>query len=144
MKFTCAIDINTNIKSVSEAFLNPDNLKHYQDGFKSKTLISGSTGHEGAKSKMVYEKLELIETIIKNDLPNEFIGLYEHKHMTNTMTVRFKELDANKTRYTSLIEYTKFNGFVIKIIAKLFPGMFKKQVQKWLNQFKIFVESENV
>jgi len=141
MKFTCSIDINKNANVVSELFLNPDNLKHYQDGFKSKTLISGSSGHIGAKSKMVYEKLELIETIIKNDLPNEFIGLYEHKHMTNTMKVQFVPIEENKTRYISEIEYTKFNGFVINVIARLFPNMFKKQVQKWQSQFKTYVES---
>ncbi|WP_299885546.1 SRPBCC family protein [uncultured Lacinutrix sp.] len=141
MKFSCSVDIDKTLNKVVDVFLNPDNLKHYQDGFIEKRLISGSAGKKGSKSKMIYKKLELIETIINNDLPEEFYALYEHKHMTNTMKVSFKSLDENKTRYISEIEYTKFNGLFIKMMAKLFPGLFKKQVQKWLNQFKSFVET---
>jgi len=101
MKFTCSIDIHANIDKVIEVFLNPDNLKHFQDGFVAKELISGTPGEKGAKSKMVYKKLELIETIITNNLPDEFFALYEHKHMTNTMKVSFIYLADNKTRYLS-------------------------------------------
>ena len=61
--------------------------------------------------------------------------------MTNTMKVNFESLNKNETRYTSEIEYTKFNGFMIKLMAKLFPGLFKKQVLKWMNQFKTYVEN---
>ncbi|RAJ17212.1 SRPBCC family protein [Olleya aquimaris] len=142
MTFNCSIDINESVEKVSEIFLNPDNLKYYQDGFIKKELISGSAFKKGAKSKMYYKKLELIETILNNDLPNEFFALYEHKHMTNTMKVSLIALEENKTRYITEIEYSKFNGAFIKLIARLFPGMFKKQVQKWLNQFKIYVESQ--
>lgn len=141
MKFSCSIEINANVDRVQSIFLDSSTIKHYQDGFVSKTLISGDEGQNGAKSKLVYKKLELIETILKNDLPNEFLGLYEHKHMTNTMKVSFSSITSNRTFYATEIEYTKFNGVLIKIMAKLFPGMFKKQVQKWLNQFKEYVES---
>ena len=91
---------------------------------------------------MVYEKLELIETIIYNKLPDEFLGLYEHKYTTNTMKVNFIALNDNETRYISEIEYTKLKGFFINVIAKLFPGMFKKQVLKWMIMFKDFAESK--
>jgi uncharacterized membrane protein len=140
MTFSCSVEINANIDKVQSIFLDSSTLKYYQDGFKSKTVISGNEGSKGAKSKLVYEKLELIETILNNDLPNEFLGLYEHKHMTNTMKVSFTSIANNRTLYTTEIEYTKFNGVLIKIMAKLFPRMFKKQVQKWLNQFKQYVE----
>jgi len=30
---------------------------------------------------------------------------------------------------------------MIKMMAFLMPGMFKKQTQKWLNQFKEFAEN---
>jgi len=136
MKFKCTIDINKPVDKVVDVFLNPDSYQYTQDGFKSKELISGSLGQEGSKSKLVYEKLELIETILKNDLPNEFLGLYEHKHTTNTMKVWFETLNENSTRYHSEIEYTKFNSLLIKIIARNFPSMFKKQVLKWIVKFK--------
>ncbi len=143
MKFTCHTDIKAPLQTVIALFENPDNLKEWQDGFVSIEPISGPPGEIGSKSKLTYEKLELIETILRNDLPEEFKANYEHKHMTNTMSCRFKKVDSNVTRFEQEIQYTKFNGFVIKLIAKLFPRMFKKQVQKWLDQFKAFIEKQN-
>ncbi len=144
MKFSCHVDIKAPLNKVIDLFENPDNLKEWQDGFISFEPVSGVQGEVGSKSKLIYEKLELIETIIRNELPEEFKANYEHKHMVNTMSCRFEAIDSNTTRLDQEIHYTKFNGFVIKLLAKLFPGMFKKQVQKWLNQFKDFVERQDV
>lgn len=141
MKFSCEIIVDAPVNHVVKVFENPDNLKHFQDGFVSIELISGQEGSVGAISNMVYEKLELKETILINNLPEEFKALYEHKHMTNTMKVVFKPLSKNQTQYISEIEYTKFNGILIKLMATLFPGMFKKQVYKWMKQFKVYTES---
>jgi len=44
--------------------------------------------------------------------------------------------------YKVEIEYTRFNGIMPKIMAFLMPGVFKKQTQKWLDQFKMFTENE--
>ncbi|MDT0557665.1 SRPBCC family protein [Ichthyenterobacterium sp. W332] len=143
MRFDCQIDINSPIGKVVDIFLNPDNLKYVQDGFKSKTLIRGAEGKKGAVSTLVYEKLELQETILINNLPKEFLGLYEHKYTTNTMRVSFEVLNDNTTRYHSEIDYTELKGFMVKIMATLFPGMFKKQVEKWMLKFKNFAEQVN-
>jgi uncharacterized membrane protein len=143
MKFTCSVDIDSPKQKVAAMFADPNNLQYVQEGFKSKTLISGNEGEEGAVSKMVYEKLELIETIIKNDLPDSFLALYEHKYTVNTMEVHFEVLSEHRTRYNSKIHYTEFNGLMIKIMAKLFPRFFKKQVLKWMQLFKVYVESKN-
>jgi len=63
-----------------------------------------------------------------------------HEHMINTLTHSFSEINAGITRYNADEEYAKFNGFMIKLMARLFPGMFKKQVHKWLVNFKIHAE----
>lgn len=141
MKFTSTIDIQAPRDKVVEIFLDPDKQKHFQDGFISKTLLNGKQNTVGAKSKMLYKRLELMETIQVNNLPDEFQGLYEHKHTTNTMNVKFIPLNSDSTRYISEVHYTSLNGFVVKIMAKLFPSMFKKQVEKWMTQFKNYVES---
>ena len=143
MKFTCTVEINAPLDLVAQIFEDPEQQKHFQDGFLSKELLSGTPGDIGAKSRLVYKRLELIETIIENNLPHDFKALYEHKHTTNTMAVNFTVLDYQTTRYSSEIEYTKFNGFVVNVMVKLFPSLFKKQVQKWMNQFKIYVESQH-
>ncbi|MFD2824771.1 SRPBCC family protein [Lacinutrix iliipiscaria] len=142
MKFTCSTDINAPRDKVVSIFLNPEKQHHFQDGFISKELLSGTLNTVGAQSKMTYKKLELLETIQINKLPNEFQGLYEHKHTTNTMNVKFIPLSDEKTRYVSEIHYIKFNGFIINLMVKLFPKLFKNQVNKWMFQFKRYVESE--
>lgn len=144
MKFTCSVEINQPIEKVIELFDNPDNLKEWQDGFVSFEHLSGEQGEPGAKAKLFYKmgkrEMELIETIHSKNLPHEFSGTYEHKHMVNTMTNRFTSLGSNKTKWEAELEYTKLIGFVPKVMAWLFPGMFKKQTQKWLDQFKTFAE----
>lgn len=147
MKYTCSIDINAPLDSVVALWQDENNFHRWQDGFKSIEHLSGTPHEVGAKSRIIIEgkqRIELLETILKNDLPHEKIGLYEHIHMSNTQSSRFTALDENTTRYISEVEYTKFNGIMIKIMAKLFPGKFKQQSEKWMDNFKRFVESENI
>ncbi len=144
MKYTCSTEINLPIDKVVVLWEDENNFKYWQDGFKSIELLNGEHNAKGSKSKILFEgkqKMELIETIISNDLPREKVGLYEHIHMTNTQTTRFVVIDKNTTQYISEVEYLKFNGFMIKLFAKLFPGKFKAQSQKWMNQFKEFAEN---
>ncbi|GHN03076.1 hypothetical protein WSM22_45650 [Cytophagales bacterium WSM2-2] len=144
MKFTCTVDIDKPIDKVILLFENPDNMKEWQDGFVSMTHISGIRGIAGAKSLLVYNtdnrRMELTETVLIKDLPSEMKALYEHTHMVNTMSNRFSSVGSNKTRWNVEIEYTKFNGFVPKMMALFTPGVFRKQTQKWLDQFKVFAE----
>ncbi len=144
MKFSCQVEINAPIDQVLELFVNPDNLKEWQDGFISHDHVSGNPGEKDAKSKFIYKSgrntIELIETIRINKLPEEFLALYEAKQMINTMSSSFTQIDESKTLYTSNLEYISFHGFLPKLMAKLAPSMFQKQTQKWLDQFKEFVE----
>jgi len=146
MKFTCTIIIDKPRDTVVKYFSDPQYLGKYQEGFLRKVLISGELAQTDCVSKIYYRQgkgeMELTETILMNNFPEEFIGFYHHKNMDNTMKCTFKQLPENQTRYDSEIEYTEFRGFLINIMVKLFPGMFKKQVQKWLDNFKVFVESQ--
>ncbi len=144
MKYTCTIDIHLPINTVADLWEDENNFKKWQDGFKAIEHISGEKGAVGAKSKIYFEtgkrKMELLETIISNNLPEEKSARYEHIHMTNTQTTRFQSMGENMTRHTSEVEYLEFNGFIPKVMARFFPGVFKKQSQKWMNQFKEFAE----
>ncbi len=147
MKFTCSVTVNKPRAQVAEFFSNPKYLKEYQEGFIRKLHISGEEGQTGAISKMYYKmgkgEMELTETITDNNLPDYFSGQYHHKHTDNTMLCTFKELDNNTTQCDWQIEYTAFRGFIINAMKTLFPSMFKKQVQKWLQNFKVFVEKQD-
>lgn len=140
----CSIEIDLPIDKVVALWENEKHFKEWQDGFQSIQHVSGTPNTEGAKSKIIFDgdrRIELLETIIQSNLPQVKSALYEHKHMTNTQTTRFQKIKNNKTLFISEVEYIKFNGFVIKLMAKLFPGKFKAQSQKWMNQFKAFAES---
>ena len=148
MKFTCSVDINAPIEMVVALFEDPNNLVEWQDGYLGMQLLSGEEGQPGAKTKLKYKvgrrTIDLIETLEVNNLPTEFRGTYEADTMVNTMIVNFIDLGNGYTRYNSYIHYTEIRGFFVKILVTLMPGLFKKQVQKWSNQFRDFVESEVV
>ena len=143
MKYSCTITINLPISNVVKLWENELHFKAWQDGFKSIERISGLPKTKESKSKITLHdkrKIELIETIISTNLPKMKVALYEHIHMTNTQTTKFKSIAPNITQYTSQVDYIKFNGLMIKLIAKIFPSKFKAQSQKWMNQFKTFAE----
>ena len=145
MKYTCKTTINLPRSEVVELWINENNFKKWQDGFVKIDHLSGELQAPGSQSKIYLaqsnRKMELLETVISNNLPEEKSASYEHSHMTNILTTRFKPISQTSTEYIAEVEYTKFNGIVPKLMACLFPRMFKKQNQKWLNQFKEFAES---
>ena len=145
MKFTCSVQINLPPVKVIPLFNNSDNYSKWQDGFVSLEQLSGNPGEKGAKSRFIYQSgkktIELIETIIENRLPSEFTALYEAKEMTNIMKNTFTPAAPGKTKYTAEIEYIKFSSIMMKIMSLFLKQTFRKQTQKWLEQFKVFAES---
>ena len=125
---------------------NPENYKHWQEGFISKELLSGTAGEVGTVSliKLDFNKdiMDLTETIQVSDLPNEFKVLIEHKHMSNTMNSKFTAINENTTLWTAEIDYFKVNFWPAKIIMRLFPNMFLKQGKKWSDNFKKFAKGQ--
>lgn len=100
MKFTGSTITHKEKSIVTKYFADPQYLKEYQDGFQRKELISGVQGEDGAISKMYFHdgkrKMELTETITKNNLPDSFEAFYHHIHMDNTMVCRFNDLGDRK------------------------------------------------
>lgn len=110
---------------------------------KQKFKLTGEKGTAGATSKLVYEKFELIKTILENNLPELFMGKYDHKLCSNTMKVSFIALDKQTTEYFIEIEYLEFRGLFMKLMAIIAPSFFEKQVQKWVDRFKVYLISRN-
>ena len=147
MKFICSVIIDKPKVFVTNLFVKPEFLGEYQEGFVKKNIVKGNYFEVGAISKLYYKmgkgEMELTETVLKNELPDSFAALYVHKHTENTMTSTFISLSDTKTQYNAEINYTSFKGVIVKIMAFLFPIFFKKQVQKWLDNFKVFVEKQS-
>ena len=144
MKYVCEIEINIPVEKVVDFWSDETNFPNWQDGFISIELLEGNWNVEGSKSKILFkngkQKMELIETVISNNLPFSKKALYEHIHMSNTQLSRFEKISDTRSKIISEVEYTHFNGFMPKMMATFFTGMFKRQSQKWLDQFKIVVE----
>ena len=145
MKYTCTTTIALPIDKVAALWENEATLHEWQDGFDRIEQLSGTPNTQGATAKIYFNgkhKMELLETILVANLPHEKVARYEHIHMTNTQTTRFVVIDENTTQFYSEVEYTQFNGFMIKLFAKLLPGKFQAQSQKWMDQFKVFAEKQ--
>ena len=147
MKFKGHQDINQPLEKVAAYFADPQYLGEYQDGFVKKELISGEEGKDGAISEMLYHQqgrdLLMTETIVSNQLPHSFEAFYHHKHMDNTMKCTFTALSENQTRYEYEFEYVRMAWVIPKLMGLLFPSMFRKQGEKWMTQFKEFVEKQS-
>ncbi len=146
MKFTCSISIAAPREKVVALFSDFDSKTEWQTGFESEELFKGKDGEKGSQKRLKFinrgKPMQLIETVLLNDLPNEFVGLYEHKHMTNSMKSVFKDLPDGRCGYSAYVEYTRFSGFFPRLLAKMFPEMFKRQVENWMDNLKQLAEME--
>ncbi len=142
MKYSNEVIINLPLDRVIELFDNEENLFKWQSELISFEHFSGEKGEVGAKSKLKYKmgkrEVEMTETITVKDLPKEFSGTYEAKGVWNEVKNYFEAIDKNRTRWHSDCHF-EFSGFM-KLIALFMPGAFKKQSQKYLDQFKTFAE----
>jgi uncharacterized protein YndB with AHSA1/START domain len=130
---------------VIELFDNPDNLKNWQPGLESFEHIEGEPGQPGAKSRLHYKmgkrELDLIETVVRRNLPDEFTGTYETKGVWNEVANRFEETSDGRTRWILENEF-RFSTLMMKVMGKVMPGAFKKQTLQNMQQFKDFAEGE--
>lgn len=122
---------------------NIDNMKHWQKGLVSSEHISGTPGEVGAKMQLNYKmgkrEFNLVETITKCNFPEEFHGTYSMKRMHNIQENYFEETPEGNTIWVSKCEFQPA-GFMMKAMAVLMPGAFKKQSKKYMIDFKNFVE----
>lgn len=144
MKYTCELIVNLPRARMIALFDNPDNMRKWQPGLVSFTHISGEAGQPGAKSKLLYDmngrKVEMVETILSRNLPDEFSGSYEAKGVYNLVENHFYEDSPERTRWVMETEF-RFSGFM-KVIAFFMGGAFRKQSLEFMHNFKKFAESQ--
>jgi hypothetical protein len=84
------------------------------------------------------KEIEMTETILRRNFPDEFSATYEAKGVWNQVVNRFIDNGQDKTRW--IVESVfRCNG-AMSVMAFLIPGMFKKQSLKYMQQFKAFAE----
>lgn len=143
MKYTCEITVDLPRDAFIEKLDNPENMRHWQRGLVDYEHLSNKPGAEGSQMSLRYKmgkrEFEMVETILKRNLPDEFHMTYDTKGVHNVQKNYFKEVDG-KTLWVSESEF-QFSGFGMKLMAFLMPGAFKKQSLKYLEDFKAFAET---
>ncbi len=143
MHYSVTVEIDLPRDRVIELFDNPDNMPHWQPSLLSFKHLSGEAGQVGATSELQYQmgkrEVVMIETITERNLPDTFAGTYETKGVWNQVSNHFVEQEG-KTLWT-LNTVFKCTG-MLRIMAWLMPGMFKKQTTADMLRFKAFAESQ--
>ena len=146
MKYTVEVDIDRPLNEVVEKFDNQDNYSKWMKGLESYENIEGKQGQEGAKNRFIFKmgkrKMQMVETVLKHDLPQQYLVSYEVNGVYNEVDNRFEKIDDQKTLYTTK-QYFKFKG-MMKIMAFFIGKSFKKQSLKYANDFKKFVENDGL
>lgn len=146
MKYTIRIEINLPREKVVSLFLDPDKLHKWQPGFRSYERIAGEAGEVGARARLRYEMggrdTEMIETVTEGALPEAYHAQYETDGVLNIQENYFNEIASETTEWVSVSEF-RFSGFPMKLMGWLMPGAFKKQSEKFMENFKEFAESES-
>jgi len=142
MRYTSELRVNLPRQRMIDLFDDPENMRKWQPGLVSFEHQSGEPGQPGAKSKLLYDmngrKVELIETIVSRNLPDEFSGTYETQGVHNLNENRFYEDGPERTRWVLDTEF-HFSGFM-KIMAFFMGGAFRKQTMEHMTNFKKFAE----
>ena len=143
MKYSSEIIIDLPREEVIRKLDNAENMKHWQKGLVSFKQLEGAPGADNAKMELAYKMgkrdVILVETIIKNNFPEEFHANYDTKGVHNVQRNYFHEIEPNKTKWVSESEF-QFAGFGMKVMGFLMPRAFKKQSLKYLTDFKHFAE----
>lgn len=146
MQYTSEIEILLPRQRVVELFDNPDNLSKWMPGLLSFEHVKGVPGQVGAQSRLTFQmgkrNMVMTETVTVRNLPDEFSGTYETNGVVNEVRNKFIAIDEGRTKYISESIFN-FSG-IMKFIAPLMKGTFKKTSLDYLVRFKAFAEAEGV
>lgn len=142
MRYEIEMTINLPRERVIELFDSFENLKKWQEGLVSYEPISGQPGQAGAKTRLLYDmgrrRIEMIETILTRDLPDEFSGTYDASGVHNIVRNYFYDA-GDSTRWVVDSEF-QFRGFMRIMSFFMGSGTFRKQTRKTMEAFKQFAE----
>ena len=143
MQYTLETTIDLPRDRVVEMFEDRGNLQQWQPDLLQIEHLSGEPRQVGETSRLVYrmgrKQLEMVETIVVRNPPEEFSATYEAKGVWNRVDNRFIDLHDRRTQWSVESQF-KCGGFM-RIIALLMPGMFRKETRKYMQQFKQFAEN---
>lgn len=145
MKYTESVTIDLPRSRVVELFDDPENLPRWQPELIELEPIEGIPGQEGSKLRLVSRQgrreIEMIQTVRRRNLPQEFSEVFETANVWNQVDSRFIELGDRQTRW-ELDSQFRCQG-LLRLMTWVAPGVFRRQTRKTLQQFKRFAESSS-
>lgn len=144
MHYKTEITVNVALDEFVKKLQNPYNRKHWQKGLVLLEHINGQPGMIGSKMKLHFHfgkrKLNLTETVIESNLPENFQASYDNEDMYNIQKNYFSR---TKDGYTKWISENEFypKTFFMKLMTTFMKNTFKKQSLTYMSDFKKFAET---
>lgn len=153
MKYTLAIEITRPRQEVVALLSDPAQMPKWLRGLVSHEPIDGVHGQLGTVSTVVFQtgkqRMEATETITRVDpvdpqaAPSTVVVHYDReiaaKGMWQAQRDRIIDAGPTTTLWESESEF-RFDGLMMRLVALLMPGMFRKQSLQHMQDFKVFAE----
>ena len=144
MRYETDVVIDLPRERVVALVMDPALVPLWQKECVRRVLLDGEHGRPGSKTEVVTQmngrEMTMIETITCNDLPNGFSETYETAGVWNGIDHHFEALDEHRTQWRTVNEF-RCSGLMMKFMMLVAPGMFKRQTQTFLNNFKAWAET---
>lgn len=153
MKYTLSIDIALPREKVLQLISDPAQAPKWLRGLVLHEPVSGVHGQLGCTSRVVFQmekqRMEATETITRLEpadfhaIPSSVVVHYDREivggGMWQAQRDQIVEAGPNTTRWESESEF-RFDGLLMRLVALLVPGSFRKQSRQHMQDFKAFAE----
>ena len=140
--YTTQVSVNKQISDVFAAFNNLENKTIWIPEIKSYKIINQNTGITGSEYQMVIKNKDQNITIserIMAFIPNEKVTIfYNVNNMLKTNDYFFTE--KNGVTNITLKASCRSGSYILACVFPYFKSTFKEQDQKYLTNFKAFIE----
>ena len=144
LTYTCEATVDLPRARVIELLEDHENLPKWQEGLVEFRPLTGTPGQTGAtaliRQKMGSKIIEMTETVTERDGLARYCATYEAKGVWNRVDNIFSDTPEGHTRWRVETEF-RCTG-LMWLFAKLAPGMFRKETEKYMANFKAFAESD--
>lgn len=139
LRFQLETEIHQPLDKVIKLFTDRKLLHKWQPGLLSSEQVE-TFPYPKYKLKFNFgrRKMEMTETIKRNDLPAHFEGTYEMKGVVNHIQNSFEAKSPRITKWTCITEF-RFSG-LMKIISIFMKDGFRQQSEVIMRNFKKFAE----
>lgn len=143
MKFRSEVEIEKPIEELIVLIQNPEVTLKWLEGLRSVKHVSGELRQPGAISKVVFDspagRLLITETVVSNDLPQEYIMRYDGQGYVSYSNYSFEKVSKGSTRFI-LQQDVELKG-ALRLVEGLMKKTMEKQLNKSAESFKRYAEN---